>query len=120
MGQHHSTDFHALAEVGLCSLRESMTCVKHIIHQDDNRPLRQLIIEGEVYLRQVVVAVLLLQLVKRGMGRTDQAAVAVYFHIVTKVVGDIIRIAGYARLSWHGNKHHPFTLCLWNLLKEIG
>ena len=120
MGQHHSTDFHALAEVGLCSLREGMTCVKHIIHQDDNRPLRQLIIESEVDLRQVVVAVLLLQLVKRGMGRTDQTAVAVYLHIVTKVVGDIIRIAGDARLSWHGDKHHPFTLSLWNLPKEIG
>ena len=120
MGQHHSTDFHILAEVGLCGLREGMACVKHIIHQDDNRPLRQLIIESEVDLRQVVVAVLLLQLVKRGMWRTDQTAVAVYFHIVTKVVGDIIRIAGYARLSWHGDKHHPFTLCLWNLPKEIG
>ena len=89
-----------------------MACIKHIIHQNYNGIFIQLVIVGEVYIWQVVVALLFLDVIERGMGRTDQVAVTVYIQPLTQVIGDIIRITGHACLARHGNKYHPLPFRL--------
>ena len=95
-----------------------MSRVKHVIHQYDDGAFIQLIIIGEVYLRQVVVTMLLLDVIERGMGRTDQVAVTVNIQPFTQVIGDIIRITGHTCLTRHGNKYHPLTFRLGNTRED--
>ena len=67
-----------------------MSRVKHIIHQNDDGAFIQLIIIGEVYLGQVVVTMLLLDVIERGMGRTDQVAVTINIQPLAQVIRDAI------------------------------
>ena len=91
-----------------------MACIKHIIHQNYNGIFIQLVIVGEVYIWQVVVALLFLDVIERGMGRTDQVAVTVYIQPLTQVIGDIIRITRDSGLAGYGNEHHPLAFRLGN------
>ena len=95
-----------------------MSRVKHVIHQNDNGTFIQLIIIGEVYLRQVVVTLLLLDVIERGMGRTDQVAVTVNIQPLAQVIRDIIRITGNSCLTRHWNKYHPLTFRLGNTRED--
>ena len=97
-----------------------MTSIEDVIQQYDDGSFGQFTIELEVYHGQVIQAVLLLQVVERGMGRTSQSIIAVYLHVITKIVGDVIGIASNTCLSRHRDNDHLFTVCLWYLGKEVG
>ena len=119
MCQHRCTYLYAFTEVSLCCLTQRMSRVKDVIQQYDDGSLGQLAIELEVYHGQIIHAVLLLQVVERGMGRASQAVITLHITISAQIVGHIIHIAWQSVVVGYRYQHHPFLLCYRNTVDNI-